>query len=343
VTTAEVAVRDAAPLAEKIEYAKFLAAADLLPKAYQGKPANLLYAIEYGAMLDLPPIAAVVSIHIIDGKPTMAAGLMAAKVRQAGHKLRVQSTGTGDQAAARCTIRRSDDPDFEYSAVWTMDRAKTADLLGKGNWRKHPVQMLKNRAISECCRDACQEVLLGIHYTPDELGGDDDGGEIIDDGFATLPNGQLDQTQMSEQSKDQAGLMTRHQRVEHDQLRDMNKVNPADLEHVHEEPDGSDPWQLPPPPGPKSPVAPESWQNNLAKLIKPIPLGTDDDRAALLTWITGRPVDVADPRFTRAEVKLVADIVRSHLEKAEGDTEVAASNLWKQHAEATGQVSDDPA
>ena len=337
-TTTEIAVRDRAPLAEKIEYAKFLAAADLLPKAYQGKPANLLYAIEYGAMLDLPPIAAVVSIHIIDGKPTMAAGLMAAKVRQAGHKLRVWSTGAGNQAVGLCTIRRADDPDFEYSSSWSMERAKIAELLGKGNWRKHPVQMLKNRAISECCRDACQEVLLGIHYTPDELGGDDDTGELIDDGFATLPNGQLDQTQMSEQSKDAAGLMTQAQRVEHADLRNMNKVDPADVD-VRREPDDNDPWQLPDP-GPKSPPAPKTWIDNLVKLAAKFPLQGDDSQV-LAEWITGRPLpDGFDATMTRAEVKLVGDMLNDHLKTAEGDYELAASNLWDQYRRATGREGD---
>lgn len=340
-TSAEITVPDATGLAAKIDYAKFLAKADLLPKAYTDKPANLLYAIEYGAMLGLPPMAAIVGIHVIDGRPTMSAGLMAAKVRQAGHRIRIQATGDGDQARARCTITRNDDPDFEYSATWTMERAKTAGLLGKTNWRQHPIQMLKNRATSECCRDACQEVLLGIHYTPDELGGEDDGGEVISDGLPTLPNGQIDAGQLSEQAKDAAGLMSRHQRVEHDELREMNKVNPADLEHIREEPDGDDPWQARKPA--KGTLAPKTWTENLSKLISKFPLGPDEDVQAVLQWLTGRAVELANPVFTRSEVKLVADILNDHLKNAEGDYEVAASNLWRQHAEATGQAGDDPA
>jgi hypothetical protein len=340
VTTAEVAVRDPSALETKIGYANFLAKADLLPRAYQDKPANLLYAIEYGAMLGLPPMAAIVGIHVIDGRPTMSAGLMAAKVRQAGHRIRIQSTGEGDNARARCTIIRSDDPDFEYSATWTMERAKTAGLLGKMNWRQHPIQMLKNRATSECCRDACQEVLLGIHYTPDELGGEDDGGELIADGYPTLANGQIDQTQMSEQAKDAAGMMPRHQRVEHDELRDMNKINPADLEHVREEPDDDDPWQTRKPA--KGTLAPKTWTENLSKLIAKFPLGPDEDVQVILQWLTGRAVELANPVFTRSEVKLIADVFQDHLKHAQGDYEVAASKLWQQHAAATAPGEGEP-
>lgn len=334
-TTTDIAIRGD-DLPAKIDYARFLAKADLLPRAYQDKPANLLYAIEYGAMLGLPPIAAIVGIHVIDGRPTMSAGLMAAKVRQAGHKIRVQSTGEGDQAKARCTITRSDDPTFEYSATWTMDRAKTAGLLGKTNWRQHPVQMLKNRAISECCRDACQEVLLGVHYTPDELGGEDDGGEVVHDGWPTQPNGMVNGAAMSEQAKDAAGLMTREQRVEHAELREMNKVDPGDVEVVTEA-DDADPWAV----HDEQPTpAPESWQKSLISLLGSLPLGDDDAVRDLLSWLAGRRVaQVTD--LSRSEVRTAGSVVKDHVKRAEGDVEMAATALWKQYHEAQNKAGDE--
>ncbi len=328
-TTGEVAVRDPRTLEAKIEYARFLAKAELLPKAFRDQPANILFAAEYGELLGLHPMAAITGINIIDGKPSISAGLISALVRRAGHKLRVK----GDATSAFCQIIRADDPGFVYSSEWDMERAKTANLLHKSNWQHYPAAMLKARAVSECARDACQEVLLGIAYTPDELGADDDGGEIVHDGWPTLPSGQLDQTQMSEQAKDAAGMMPRHQRVEHDQLRDMNKVNPADLEHRREE-DPDDPWQSPKPPAEKSPPAPKAWIENLSKLIAKFPLGEDDDVRVVLDWLTGRPVDLADPKFTRSEVKLVADILQDHLKTAEGGFEAAASKVWEQYRSA---------
>jgi hypothetical protein len=340
----DVAVRGGviATLDEKINYAKFLAHADLLPKAYQEKPANLLYAIEYGAMLGLPPMAAVVGIHIIDGRPTMSAGLMAAKVREAGHKIRVQSTGDGDQAKARCTITRADDPTFEYSAVWTMARAKQAGLLEKTNWRRHPVQMLKNRAISECCRDACQEVLLGVHYTPDELGAADDGGELVDDGHATLADGRIDQTKMSELEKDQAGLMTRTQRVEHEAMRRDGEPAPGAVDK-RSEPDPDDPWLLPIPETPaaqsSSPVAaqPDTTAPHRTQAGKPAldrlsdltekVLGSwpEDDVTALYERVSGHAWTGA-----KADVQLVSSLLSDALKAAGNDPEQAAASLWRQ-------------
>lgn len=155
-----------ATLDDRVRYAKTLADAGLLPTAYRGRPANVLVAIETGAMLGLAPMAAIQNVHVIEGKPSYSAGLLAALVRRAGHTIRV--TGTDEKAVAE--IVRADDPDFTYRAEWTIARARQAQLLSKDNWKKYPAAMLKSRAVSEVCRDACQDVFLGPVYVAEELG-----------------------------------------------------------------------------------------------------------------------------------------------------------------------------
>lgn len=162
----DVAKVEPTALDSKVTYAKHLAQAGLLPKAYQGQPANLLLAMEYADALGIPTMTAISGVHIVDGKPTASAGLMSALVRRAGHKLRVK----GDDTQATAEIIRADDPDFTFRSVWTMERAKAAGLAGKGVWKQYPAAMLKARAISEVARDACQEALSGCIYTPEELG-----------------------------------------------------------------------------------------------------------------------------------------------------------------------------
>lgn len=163
----EIAVRKPAmALADKIRYAQTLADSGLLPKQYQKQPANILFATEYADMLDLAPMAAITGIHVIEGKPTASAGLIGALVRRAGHRLRV----TGNDTKAVAEIVRCDDPDFTFRSEWTIERAKKAELTGKSNWKKYPAAMLKARAITEVARDACEEALSGMHYTPEELG-----------------------------------------------------------------------------------------------------------------------------------------------------------------------------
>lgn len=163
---------------DKIRYAQALADSGLLPAQYRKQPSNVLYAVEYGDMLGLSTMAAITGIHVIEGKPTASAGLIGALVRQAGHRLRVRFDRASMTATA--TINRSDDPDFTYESEWTLERARKAELTGKKVWKQYPEAMLKARAITEVARDAAEEVLFGLHYTPEELGAEvDEAGEIV--------------------------------------------------------------------------------------------------------------------------------------------------------------------
>lgn len=164
------------PMATKLAYARELAESGLLPAAYRKNPANVLWAMEYGEMLGLAPMATMIGVHVIDGKPTASAGLISGLVRQAGHKLRVW----GDGNSATCEIIRSDEPKHVFSVTWTLKKtganpsAEQAKLLSKAVWQQYPASMLKSRAVTQCARDACDEVLFGLHYTPEELGADVD-------------------------------------------------------------------------------------------------------------------------------------------------------------------------
>lgn len=161
---------------DKMQYAQALAQASLLPKQYQRNPGNVLLAVELGESLGIPPIQAINTVHVIEGKPSASSGLISALVRRAGHTLRVK----GDDHSATAEIVRSDDPDFTYSVTWDMSRARNAGVTGKDNWKKYPAAMLKARAITEVARDACQEALMGVQYTPEELGAtvDQDGNVV---------------------------------------------------------------------------------------------------------------------------------------------------------------------
>lgn len=152
-------------LAGQKEYAQLLAASDILPDAFKNKPANVLWAIDYGRSLGLGITQTLMGINVIKGKPTASADLMKTLVRRAGHRLRL----TSDNTKAVCEIIRSDDPTYTFMSVWDMDRAKQAGLTGNPSWQKFPEAMLKARAVSECVRDACSEVLAGNIYTPEDL------------------------------------------------------------------------------------------------------------------------------------------------------------------------------
>lgn len=154
-----------AELADKQTYAVAMSKSNLLPKSYQGNPANLLFALEYASALNVEPIHAITSIHVINGKPSASADLMAATVRRAGHKLRV----TGDDTYAEATLIRADDPGFEFRARWDIAKARQANL-NTPTWKNYPGAMLRSRAITEVIRAGAPDAMFGLTYTPEELG-----------------------------------------------------------------------------------------------------------------------------------------------------------------------------
>lgn len=349
--TTELAIRHAngVALTDKIEYARFLAKSGLLPVSFREHPENVLYAYEMGELLGLHPMAAITGIHVIEGKPSISAGLISALVRRAGHRIRVQSTGDGDDMRARCQITRADDPGFTYSAVWDMPRAKQAGLLGKTNWQRYPAAMLKARAISECARDACQEVLLGIKYTPDELGAEDDGGEVVSDGFSTHPNGMIDASRLSDDERSMAGLMTTGQRVEHNELRRMNEPPPgAVVKQPGTDPD--DPWYDPPAPAaqdapPLAPAPPAEDAPHHTQARKPAldklqalfdQLQLDNaEQGTVIHWLCG-----GEWTATASQVKNVCGPLEDFLKAADGDVAEARTALWARYR-ATHDPTDE--
>ena len=164
----------------RLQYAKALAEASIIPTQYQRKPANVLVAIETGNALGIPAIQALNSIAVINGRATLSADLMAAVVRRAGHRLRVREDGPESVTA---TLIRADDPDGAFTATWTREKATRAGLWGnRGPWTQYPTQMLRARAITEVCRQGASDALMGLVYTPEELGArlDDAGAPVVD-------------------------------------------------------------------------------------------------------------------------------------------------------------------
>lgn len=154
-------------MTETMDYARAVSSASMLPETYRGKPADIMLAVGLGQSMGLSPAESLYRIAVIKGKPTASAELVAANVRKAGHRLRV----TTDEKAmsATATIVRADDPDFEFTVERGMDWAKSMGLSSNDNYRKQPLTMLANRAITACARLACPEALYGVAYTADEM------------------------------------------------------------------------------------------------------------------------------------------------------------------------------
>ena len=169
----------------RLRYANALSKATIIPDVYRGQPANVLVAIETGTALGIPPTQALQSLISIKGRVTMSADLMAAVVRRAGHRLRVLE----HDAKVTAEIVRADDPDFTYRATWDRAKAERAGLWGqRGPWSQYPGQMLRSRAVTEVCRQAASDALMGVIYAPEELGAEvDEDGTVIGAEPAAVP------------------------------------------------------------------------------------------------------------------------------------------------------------
>jgi hypothetical protein len=159
--------------------AEKLAKSTLIPEAMREKMPNVLVTILAGQELGLAPMAALRSIHVIEGKPVLSADTMVAVVLGSGKAEYFTRVAEGLESVTYETLRvGAKEP---RRCTWTKDMAKAAGLHLKDNWRAYLRAMLASRAKSELARDVYPDVLAGC-YSHDEAR---DGG--WDEGRASAP------------------------------------------------------------------------------------------------------------------------------------------------------------
>lgn len=126
------------------------------------------------------PFSSMTGVYIIQGRPSLAANLMAAAVKRSGrYDYRVR-----EMTEVVCDVEffervNGEKPDSLGHSRFTMDDAKKA---GTKNLDKYPRNMLFARAMSNGVKWYCPDVFNGSAvYTPDELGADvDEEGRVIE-------------------------------------------------------------------------------------------------------------------------------------------------------------------
>lgn len=145
--------------AEAERFANTLAKSDFVPKDYQGKPGNILAALQMGMELGLPPMQALQNIAVISGRPTVFGDAALAIVMRSPDFDGI--TETDDGTTATCVLRRKGRETI--TRTFSMDDAKRAGLLNKqGPWTTYPKRMRQMRARSFAMRDLFPDVLKGM-------------------------------------------------------------------------------------------------------------------------------------------------------------------------------------
>lgn len=155
--------------------AQRVADTEFVPQAFRRRPDAVLAAIQFGAELGIGPMQSLQSIDVIQGKPTLSAEAMRARVFAAGHTITTEAYT--DEECVLVGTRKDGTTD---TVKFSMDDARRAGLTGKDSWKKYPRSMLLARATSELCRLLFPDVLSSVSYTMEELDGEENPPKIAE-------------------------------------------------------------------------------------------------------------------------------------------------------------------
>ena len=149
-------------LSEAMEYAKIIASSGMVPKSFQGRPGDVLVAVQMGVELGLPPTQALQNIAVINGRPSLWGDAVLAIVKGSPVCDYVREYFDAKTGVATCIAKRTDDAE-EVVKTFSYEDAKRAGLWGKqGPWTQYPQRMAQMRARSWAVRDAFPDLLRGI-------------------------------------------------------------------------------------------------------------------------------------------------------------------------------------
>lgn len=142
--------------------------------------AKATMAIMQGLECGVPPMQAVQSIAVINGKCAMYGDLLKAVIWAAGFKIHEEIAGSGDARMATCTITR---PDGEkITRTFSVAQAKKARLWDEREkvtkyektlpndsaWYRFPDRMLAWRAFGFAAKDGASDATRGLLVREDE-------------------------------------------------------------------------------------------------------------------------------------------------------------------------------
>jgi hypothetical protein len=153
-----------ANLTEAIQFSDLLASSSIVPKAYQGKPQDILVCVQWGFELGLAPMQALQNIAVINGKPSVYGDAVMALVQASPVCEDVEeffeNEGSPNPVAVCVAKRKGRKP---VIVKFSVEDAKRAGLWGKqGPWSAYPKRMMQMRARGFALRDAFPDVLKGM-------------------------------------------------------------------------------------------------------------------------------------------------------------------------------------
>ena len=129
-----------------------------------------LVRLLFGRDMGLTPTESM-SVHIIEGRPVLTAGLMATAIRRSGKYWFECTTYTETRVVVEFyEIVNGERVLLGDPIEWTIEMARRNGYTNRPVWKQHPRAMLRSRAISEGYKTYCPDALGGAPvYADDEL------------------------------------------------------------------------------------------------------------------------------------------------------------------------------
>jgi hypothetical protein len=154
-----------------------------------------------GRELGIPAMAALNTINVIQGKPTVSPQLMLALIERSGQLKDIEIL-TGEDYVQVTMWRKGR---TEHTERFGRAEAQAMNLAGKDNYKKQALVMYKWRAVAACARTVFPDVILGL-YTPEEMGAEV---SVTDDGEMTVERLQTPAIDVRESAKGRIGQLMR--------------------------------------------------------------------------------------------------------------------------------------
>lgn len=159
---------------------------DLVPAQYRGrdKIGNTMIAMDLAHRLNVPVLAAMQNLHVIQGKPSWSSSFLIATVNASGKfsPLRYEFAGSPGKDDWACRAWAKDLATGERLEgtwiTWIMAKKEGWATKPGSKWVTMPEQMFRYRAAAFWCRSYCPEISVGF-MTVEEVA-DVTGGSVPD-------------------------------------------------------------------------------------------------------------------------------------------------------------------
>ena len=149
-----------ATLTEAIQFSEMLANSSMVPKAYQGKPQDILVCVQWGYEMGLAPMQALQNIAVINGKPSVYGDAALALVQASSVCEDVQETmedeGTTNPTAVCVAKRKNRSPVVVRFSVedasWSVGQARPVAGLPQAHDADASSRLCPARRLPRCAK-----------------------------------------------------------------------------------------------------------------------------------------------------------------------------------------------